>query len=235
MSNFVAVGDGEVLVAEFLVSESLLDTFGDLGEGISVGSFDIDLLNLSRAGDAIKRGGIHNQGVVKINVVEIDGAVDFVKNADDHEFFTHDGNHLADSTIDSIKESERKGVTENNRVGFVLSGEEGAVAEGKRLNFNKVGVGAEDGDRGKGVFLGSDSVGRNSNGSYGGDAFDIRDSLDVGESEAGFLEGISGGEFLNNIRESILSGARTNDDKVGTDFGDLVFDEVRNTTHKGKN
>ena len=53
MGDVVTIGDGEVLVAKFLIGEGLFDTFGDLGKGIGVSGFDIDLLDLNGAGDAI--------------------------------------------------------------------------------------------------------------------------------------------------------------------------------------
>ena len=77
MSDIVAVGDGEVLVAEFLVLKGFGDVLRDGGEAVGVGGLDIDLLDLGGAGDLVEGIDIHNEGVVKIDIVEVNGGAGF--------------------------------------------------------------------------------------------------------------------------------------------------------------
>ena len=235
MSDGVAVGDGEVFVAELLVGEGFFDVGGDGGKAVGVGGFDVDLLDLSGAGDFVETAYIHDKGIVKIDVVEIDGLFDFVEDADDHEFFAHDGDGLADGAVDGIKEGEGKRVAEDDGIAFVLLGEEGAIAEGEGFDFGEIASGAENGDGVKGVFVGGDGVGRDGDGGGSGDVWHFGDSGDVVYGKIGFLERIGGGEFLDDIGDGVFGGTGANDDEVGTDFFGLVFDEIGNAAHEGEN
>ena len=103
MRDAVAVGYGEILIAVLFLEKGLFDVVRDGVEAVGVGRLDINLLNLSRAGKFIDGVDVHNEGVVKIDIIKTDGLFDFVQDAYDHEFFTHDGNGFTNSTIDSIK------------------------------------------------------------------------------------------------------------------------------------
>ena len=78
VSDFVAVSHGKIFVAMFLSDESGFDIFGDFGKTIGVFGFDVDLLDLGGAGDFVERVDIHDESVVEVDVVEIDGFFDFV-------------------------------------------------------------------------------------------------------------------------------------------------------------
>ena len=110
MGNIVTIGNGKILVTKFLLGEFGGDFVRSGGKAVGVGGFDVDLLKLVGASKLTQRFGTHNEGIVKINTVEIDGLVDLVEDADDHEFFTHDGDGFANGTIHGIKEGERKSV-----------------------------------------------------------------------------------------------------------------------------
>ena len=146
MSDLIAVSDGEVVVAVFVASKSFFDASRYGGKAVGVGGLDIDLLDLGGTGGFIKRVDIHNEGIVVVEIIEVDGFVDFVEDADDHEFFAHDFDSLADGTINGVKEGEGKSVAKDDRlllIGFV---EEGAVADGEGFDLGEVEIGAEDGD-----------------------------------------------------------------------------------------
>ena len=120
-------------------------------------------------------------------------------------------------------------------MGFVLAGEKGAVTKGKRLDFDEISVGAENRDRRESVLLGGDGVGGDSDRGDGRDTLDIRNSLDISESETGFLERVGRGEFVDDIGKSVFGSAGANDNEVGADFGDFALDEVGDATHQREN
>ena len=103
MGDLVTIGNGEILIAEFLISEGSFNIRGNLGKGISVGGFNIDLLDLNRTGDFIHGFGIHDEGIIEVDIVEVNGFVDFIEDTDNHEFFAHNSNCLADGAVDCIK------------------------------------------------------------------------------------------------------------------------------------
>ena len=55
---------------------------GTATNGVTTYNFDVDLLNLGRAGDFVKAANIHDDSIVKINVVEVNGLIDLVKDTD---------------------------------------------------------------------------------------------------------------------------------------------------------
>ena len=106
VSDFVAIGNGEILVAGFVVFQTGVDLGTGGFERVGGGGFDVDLLNLGGTDDFIHGFDIHDEGVVEVDVVEIDGFVEFVEHTDYDEFFAHDGNGVADGAIHGVEESE---------------------------------------------------------------------------------------------------------------------------------
>ena len=75
MSDFVAIGNGEVLVAGFIIFQTGVDLGAGGFKSVGGGGFDVDLLDLGRANDFVHGFDVHDEGVVEVDVVEIDGFV----------------------------------------------------------------------------------------------------------------------------------------------------------------
>ena len=85
MSDFFAFENGEIGVAGFGGDEGFFDGVGGLFEGVGVFGANVDLLDLKRVVDFIKGGSGDEKGIVEVDVVEVDGVVDFGEDADDNE------------------------------------------------------------------------------------------------------------------------------------------------------
>ncbi len=103
VGNFVAVSDGKILVAGFLGRKGGFDIFGYLWKDLDIGGFDVDLLDLNSAGETGESFGVHNDGIVEINVVKINGFIDFIEYANDHEFFAENSDGLPDGATNGVK------------------------------------------------------------------------------------------------------------------------------------
>ena len=133
------------------------------------------MLDLSGADELIEGVDIHDEGIIEVDVVEIDGFVDFVENADNHKALAKDGDSVANGGIVSIEEGEGKSAADDDAVVFGLVGEEGAIAESERLNLSVTGSGAENMYGTEAVVVRLDSIDTGSDGGGGSDAIDFVD------------------------------------------------------------
>lgn len=86
MGNFIAGENGEILFTGFGSRELFGDDVDGVIDVVGSGDFDVDLLNL-KIGESSEITGVDEHGGVEIDVVEIDGVVDGIEDANDHEFF----------------------------------------------------------------------------------------------------------------------------------------------------
>lgn len=85
MGDFTAGQNREILFPRFGLNEAGGDVFDGLVDGAGVGNFDVNLLDLE-IGEGGGVSGVYEHGMIKIDVIEIDGIVGGIKDADNHEF-----------------------------------------------------------------------------------------------------------------------------------------------------
>ncbi len=88
MGDFVTLEDGEVGVAGFGGNERFADGVGGFFKGVGVFGFDVDLLDLEGVVDFVKGRGGDEEGIVEVDVIEINWVVNFSEDADDDEALT---------------------------------------------------------------------------------------------------------------------------------------------------
>ena len=86
VGDFVAGKDGKILCAGPGICEFGGDGVYCAIYGVGSGDFGVDLLNL-KVGECGNVIGIDDEGMVKIDIIEVDGVAHGVKNTDDHELF----------------------------------------------------------------------------------------------------------------------------------------------------
>ena len=86
MGDLIAGEDGEVLLARFRLDEFFSDGAYGVVDMISGGDADVDLLDLE-VGESGSVRGADEHGGVKVDIIEVDGVVEEVEYADNHEFF----------------------------------------------------------------------------------------------------------------------------------------------------
>ena len=85
MEIITTVDDFETLVAIFGGGEFFGDSLGYFTDEVGGGGADVDLLNLNGGFEGTGEFEVNKDGAVEIDTVVVNGVVDFVKNADDHE------------------------------------------------------------------------------------------------------------------------------------------------------
>ena len=86
VGDIVTVIDCKTAWWAFEVGESFIDFVCGILNILIVFDGDVDLLNLRIEGfDLVK---VNDDGLIKINTIEVDGIFDFLKGADDDEFMT---------------------------------------------------------------------------------------------------------------------------------------------------
>ena len=103
VGDLVAVGYAEVDVAGFGGFEGIGDGGGDGGEVGGGFYFDVDLLDLEVLAEFFELGGFEEGGAIEIDVVEIDGVIGCVEDADDNEFLTESGEGFADGYVGTVE------------------------------------------------------------------------------------------------------------------------------------
>ena len=137
------------------------------------------MLNLEGVVDFVEGGSADEEGGVEVNVVEVDGVVNFGEDADDDKALTEEGDGFADG-FGGAKESVGELGADDGGGSLGVFTEEGAVFEAEVLNLDEVGVGADDGGGGDdGVSLALEGVDRDGEGRDGGNVVDFFDGGEV--------------------------------------------------------
>ena len=144
VGDFVALEDGEVGVAGFGGGEGFVDGAGSVVNGAGVFDADVDLLDLERVVDFVEGGGADEEGVVEVDIVEVDGVVNLGKDADDNEALAEESDGFADG-LGGAKEGAGEFGADDGSRGLGVFAEEGAVFEAQVLNLDEVGISADDG------------------------------------------------------------------------------------------
>lgn len=237
VGNGVAVRDGEIGVAGFGLSESVGDFLGGGFKGVGGGDFDVDLLDLEIVVDFGEAVDGNEDGVVEVNVVEINGIINGGENASDKEFVATECEGFADR-LGAAKEFEGKLMADDGRgnsVFIVVIFEEGARLEGEIEDGLEVGVGGDDGAGLNGALFGLESANVDGEWGRGGDGFQRLNSGDILEGEVGLGELVGGGELGDDAANGGLVSGRADDNEVGADGFDLVGDETADGTHETEN